>query len=202
MVTYILNKPRLLFLCRQYAMNRATQPSIGIFQLFTIPFTYLKQASLKLLFQMAWSEALGGNKFTRLWPGKDIYLVGRLQMQRYHIDQFILSGSDSQTINFGFTHSPDSPLPGNTGNCVLNVKHDLGFNFLPYLKINDEFSVESAEGKKFSYRISDIYIADKQHMRVVFNTPKSKLTLVAAYPFTVSGTPTPLRYIIVANLII
>ena len=67
------------------------------------------------------------------------------------------------------------------------------------MAVGDTLIVEVAAGKRFSYRVREIDVADQRELRLPRLPPEPTLTLVTCYPFDAVAPGGPLRYVVVAE---
>lgn len=172
--------------------------AVGLWQLGSGLYIHAKAYLAQVLLRSAWERSLQGEARAKPWPWADTWPVARLRAPRHGIDLFVLAGASGRTLAFGPGHLPGTPLPGKPGNSVLSAHRDTHFSFLQRLAAGDELTVETADGKRYRYQVSERFIFNALDTRIVIDTPLPRLTLVTCYPFDALAPGGPLRYAVSA----
>ncbi len=144
-------------------------------------------------------QSLAGAKEVKPWPWADTWPVGRLEMFRLGVDQFVLAGASGRTLAFGPGHLTGTALPGDSGNTVLSGHRDTHFKFLQHLQLGDEIVITAVDGAQFRYEISSAAVVNYRDTRVTMGSHGRKLTLVTCYPFRSINPGGDKRYVVIAH---
>ncbi|QDY44740.1 class D sortase [Planococcus glaciei] len=136
--------------------------------------------------------------FIRLPPEKGEN-IGDLYIPKLDATLPIFHGTDEEELEKGVGHFADSVLPGESDNSVLSGHRDTVFRRLGEVGKGDLLVVETSAGK-FTYKVRQVRIVDREDRTVIVPKPKATLTVSTCYPFDFVGYA-PDRYILVADLI-
>jgi len=173
--------------------------AIGLWQLGAGAWLPLKAWAAQSLLRDAWEETRAGAAEVRPWPWADTWPVARLRAIGGVVDLVVLSGGSGRTLAFGPGHLEASPVPGALGNTVLVGHRDTHFRFLAELEAGDELELETADGRRLTYRVTGIEILDARSDGIGLDDPGDRLTLVTCYPFDAVRPGGPLRYLVTAE---
>ena len=162
-------------------------------------FIHAKALVAQVLLHRAWASTQTTGVPAKPWPWADTATIARLIAPAQGADLLVLAGASGRTLAFGPGHHDGSALPGEAGNAVISAHRDTHFRFLRDVAVGDALIVEGAAGKRFSYRVRAIDIADQRDLRFPRLTPEPTLTLVTCYPFDAVEPGGPLRYVVVAT---
>jgi sortase A len=125
--------------------------------------------------------------------------IGKLIIPKLGASLPIVHGTDEEELEKGVGHFSKSVLPGEDDNSVLSGHRDTVFRKLGEVGKGDILVVETEAGK-FTYKVKNVRIVDKDDRTVIVPKPRATLTVSTCYPFDYIGD-SPERYILVANLI-
>jgi sortase A len=125
--------------------------------------------------------------------------IGELIIPKLGASLPIIHGTDEDELAKGVGHFAKSVLPGENDNSVLSGHRDTVFRELGKVGKGDLLVVETEVGK-FTYKVKNVRIVDKDDRTVIVPKPRATLTVSTCYPFDFIGA-SPERYILVANLI-
>lgn len=125
--------------------------------------------------------------------------IGDLYIPKLDATLPIFHGTDEEELEKGVGHFADSVLPGESDNSVLSGHRDTVFRRLGEVGKGDLLVVETSAGK-FTYKVRQVRIVDREDRTVIVPKPKATLTVSTCYPFDFVGYA-PDRYILVADLI-
>jgi sortase A len=125
--------------------------------------------------------------------------IGNLIIPKLGASLPIFHGTDEEELEKGVGHFSKSVLPGENDNSVLSGHRDTVFRKLGEVGKGDLLVVETKAGK-FTYKVRNIRIVDKDDRTVIVPKPRATLTVSTCYPFDFIGA-SPERYILVANLV-
>lgn len=173
--------------------------AIGLWQLGAGAWLPLKAWAAQSLLREAWEETQGGAQAVRPWPWADTWPVARLRAIGGVVDLVVLSGGSGRTLAFGPGHLEASAAPGAAGNTVLVGHRDTHFRFLAELEAGDELQLDTADGRRLTYRVSATEVLDARSDGIGLDDPADRLTLVTCYPFDAVRPGGPLRYLVTAE---
>jgi sortase A len=159
---------------------------------------YWTQVNLKAI----WSQAEGARALER--PGftaKSLSVgdvVGRLEIPRLNLSTVVFEGADSDVLERGAGHLPDTALPGKRGNTVLAAHRDTFFRPLRGIRIGDRVKFHQSKGDHV-YIVKSARVVEPNEVDVLNPTAEPELTLVTCYPFRFIG-PAPERFVVRAVL--
>jgi sortase A len=125
--------------------------------------------------------------------------IGELVIPKLGASLPIFHGTDEEELEKGVGHFSKSVLPGENDNSVLSGHRDTVFRKLGEVGKGDLLVVKTEAGK-FTYKVKNVRIVDKNDRTVIVPKPRSTLTVSTCYPFEYIGA-SPERYILVANLV-
>ena len=157
---------------------------------------YLKAILAQLLLETAWSQTLAGHARARPWPWADTWPVARLRAPVQRENLIVLSGASGSTLAFGPAHMLASAVPGSDDNVVLAGHRDTHFAFLEHLQIGEVLELDSADGKRHRYRVTDRAIVHQTQTSVMARTGLKSLTLITCWPFDAIVPGGPMRYVV------
>ena len=135
------------------------------------------------------------------WPWADTHPVAKLSVRRLAVERYVLAGDNGRTLAFGPGHRSATPLPGEAGNSVIAGHRDTHFNFVRELAAGDVVLVDTRDGSRVEYRVSETMIVNKSDVSVIDATDDRVLTLITCYPFDALSSGGPLRWIVRATAV-
>lgn len=172
----------------------------GVWQVAEAGWIHAKAFVAQNLIASAWRDAQNGRTPRRPWPWADMRPVARLTVPSHHVDLFILDNASNRALAFGPAHVSGTAAPGSSGNAVIVAHRDTHFAFLRTLHADDEIEVETSRGAA-RYRVREVAIVDKSDTRLLDAADSPQLTLITCYPFDAVRPGTPLRYVVIADLV-
>ena len=139
-----------------------------------------------------------GRKLAR--PSKAVpesALIGRLSVQRLHLQVMVREGVDRHTLLVAAGHIPATPLPGQAGNVGVAGHRDTFFRGLKDVETGDEIRFSTLDGD-FRYMVESLRIVEPDQVSVLAASAQNVLTLVTCYPFSYVGNA-PKRFIVRAR---
>jgi sortase A len=112
---------------------------------------------------------------------------------------FVLEGSSGRNLAFGPVHDAASVVPGAIGNSVIEGHRDTHFKILRTAKPGDRLTLESLDGSKSVFVVTDVRIADGRRTRILLDADVARLTLATCYPFDAVNPGGPLRWVVTAE---
>ena len=173
--------------------------AMGAWQLGQGLYIHAKAQLAQMLLERAWQRTLAGERAVKPWPWADTWPVARLIAPAQGADLLVLAGASGRTIAFGPGHLDGTPLPGTAGNSVIGGHRDTHLAFLRDVKRGETLTVESADGTRTDYRVTDLDVLDKRDTWVTKNEGPSRLTLITCWPFDALRAGGPGRYVVIAR---
>jgi sortase A len=183
---------------RALVMLTACLLAVGLWQIGEGSWIYAKARLAQFLLQLAWSRTLAGGSTVKPWPWADTWPVARLRVPSKGIDVIVLNGAHGRTLAFGPGYAESSSFPGSPGTTILTGHRDTHFEFLKWLKQDDEIVVETAAGSTQRYLVLDSQIVDDRTASIGLADREDQLVLVTCYPFDTIVPGGPLRYVVSA----
>jgi len=162
-------------------------------------YIHAKAILAQALLHRAWIATQTTDLPAKPWPWADTATLARLTAPAQGADLLVLAGATGRTLAFGPGHHDGSAMPGEAGNAVISAHRDTHFRFLRDVAVGDTLIVEVAAGKRFSYRVREIDVADERELRLPRLPTEPTLTLVTCYPFDAVETGGTLRFVVVAT---
>ena len=120
--------------------------------------------------------------------------IAKLKIPSIEIDKSVYQGVTEKQFRLGIGHHTNSTLPGEGGKVILAAHRDGFFAPLQYINEGDEVVVETEYGK-YHYKVSKIWITDKDDRNVCEPADHEMLVMYTCYPFNYIGSA-PDRYIV------
>lgn len=140
------------------------------------------------LLQRTWSEAVPAARADCPGrPGARACLVARLSIPAQHAARIVSSQSSNRAPAGGWGHLAGTPLPGATGNAVLQIYAPADGVLLQRLRRGDTLVVELPDARQFAFRVTDARLTDWRAIRVERETRGPELTLISHDPGDVRG---------------
>lgn len=157
---------------------------------------YLKAILAQILLQNAWSQTRSGETNVKPWPWAEMYPVARLQVPAHDEDIIVLAGTTGKSLAFGPGYALSSASPGDADNMVIAGHRDTHFAFLERLEMGETVFLETPDGARHRYLVTQIDILHQSKTSVMEPTGKKQLTLITCYPFDAITPGGPMRYVI------
>jgi sortase A len=125
--------------------------------------------------------------------------IGTIEIPRIGLNHKIMHGITLRNIDFGPSHWPGTPLPGEAGNVVFaghRVTHTHPFRRINELQVGDDIFFTVA-GVRSHYVVSGHEIVSPSRLDIVNPTPTPTVTLFACHP---PGSARQ-RYVVRASLV-
>jgi len=180
-------RPLILGLCLAPALWQFGQ-SAGI---------HVKAELAQLLLERAWERASTGEISPTPWPWADTWPVARLNGPAGH-SVIVLAGSSGRTLAFGPGHVSGTALPGRNGHSLVSGHRDTHFRFLRHLRAGDPLTVETPDGHRIRYLVTDMGVVDGRNVQLLQDPVTPRLSLVTCYPFDALQPGGHLRYLVSA----
>ena len=121
----------------------------------------------------------------RLAPPLEGSPVARLIIPRIGLDDIVLEGVTTSTLNGGPGHLPGSVLPGDAGNSIVSAHRDRHFKRLGELQVGDTI-VTQTELKSTSWVVESRKVVHRT-VPALFETSQPALTLTTCWPIGYLG---------------
>jgi sortase A len=99
--------------------------------------------------------------------------MGRIQIPRIGVDQYVVEGVDVDDLRKGPGHYPDTQMPGHEGNSAIaghRTTYGAPFGDLDQLANGDEITVTTTQGA-FKYRVTELRVVDPSEVSVLDPSP-------------------------------
>lgn len=149
------------------------------------------------LLDRAWRESRVRSKPVKPWPWADTQPIAKLNLPGQTF--IVLDDGGGESLAFAPSHVSGSAKPGEPGTTVISAHRDTHFAGLGDIKTGQLLSLETASGKRFSYKVSRREILPTPTLRLPNDGQGDKLILVTCYPFGAIDTRTQRRFILVAE---
>src|SRR5262245_38449468 len=144
---------------------------------------YAKAWLAQRLLHRAWAATQAGGGAVKPWPSADTWPVARLSLPDRDIDLIVLADASGRSMAFGPGLVAGSAPPGGSGNTVLSGHRDTQFRFLKDLVPGSRIRLETADGMRHDYAVSETLVVDAQEVEILWDTDEARLTLVTCFPF-------------------
>ena len=169
---------------------------IGLWQMGSGAWIYMKAQLAQVLLQRAWAITLAGQQDMKPWPRADTWPVARLIVPSHGIDQIVLEGAYGRTLAFGPGHVESATEFGVPRAIILTGHRDTHFRFLERLRLGDEMVLQSRTGQWIRFTVQDHQIVDSRTASIHTNGGGTQLVLVTCYPFDTIAPENQLRYVV------
>src|SRR5690606_3598064 len=115
-----------------------------------------------------------------------------------HVDLYVLAGAQGNSLAFGPGLHLDTALPG-AGMSVIGGHRDTHFRFLKHAAVNDQFSLQAANGYWRDYRIVRIDVVNIEHQPLLLEPDADLWVLVTCFPFDAIKPNGPERLLVWAE---
>jgi sortase A len=161
----------------------------------------IKAWAAQLLIDAAWRREHTLSQMAVPWPWADTRPVAKLTVGegRAATTLVVLEGSSGRNLAFGPVHDAASVAPGALGNSVIEGHRDTHFKMLRAAKPGDRVTVETLDGSRSIFVVTDVRIVDSRRTRILLDANAALLTLVTCYPFDAINPGGPLRWLVTAE---
>ena len=172
---------------------------LGLILIANSFYIHAKAYTAQVLLERAWQQrdATKPNQVNKPWPWFDSYPVAKINFPSLDKEQIVIMGDSGQALAFGPGLNALSVNPGEPGSIVVSGHRDTHFEVLQYLNPSEEIIIETMQGEKHRYKISNIEVININETEIV-QTDDERLLLVTCYPFDADSAGTPYRYVIEA----
>ena len=110
--------------------------------------------------------------------------IARIQIPSIGVDEYVVEGTDLESLRKGPGHYPDTPLPGEQGTTAIaghRTTYGAPFRHIDELDRGDQIIVDMPDGR-FIYRVEESKIVDDQDLSVLNPVGYRRLMLSACHP--------------------
>ncbi len=172
----------------------------GVFMLGQSMYMTVKAQLAQVLIAHAWQSKPAHQPAARPWPWADIHAVAKIEVPRLGITQYVMNASNGEALAFGPGHLSQTSLPAQAGHSMVAGHRDSHFEFLQYLKPQDEIIMTNYRGQQQRYLIKRAYLLDTRTEQLWHQPEQNALTLITCYPFNKLSSQGPLRWIVETSL--
>jgi sortase A len=110
--------------------------------------------------------------------------IARIEIPKIGVSDYVVEGTDVDSLRKGPGHYPDTPLPGARGTSAIaghRTTYGAPFRRIDQLKPGDVISLDMPDGH-FVYRVEQTKIVDDQDLSVLEPVDHRRLMLSACHP--------------------
>jgi sortase A len=110
--------------------------------------------------------------------------IARIDMPAIGVSEYVVEGTDVDSLRKGPGHYPETPLPGEPGTAAIaghRTTYGAPFRRIDQLERGDRISVDMPDGR-FVYRVERTKIVDDQDLSVLDDVGYGRLMLSACHP--------------------
>lgn len=115
--------------------------------------------------------------------------IGIIKIPKIDLKVAIGDGVDMKTLKYAVGHFPDTPYPGEEGNCAIaghrSYTYNQYFNRLNEVAEGDKIIIHTKNGE-FTYSVYEKFEVLPEEVSVLNNTKDSELTLITCTPVRVA----------------
>jgi len=124
--------------------------------------------------------------------------VAKLIIPRLGAELYVVEGDGTGELRLGPGHMAGTPMPGQSGNCVIAGHRDTHFRVLRNIRKGDAIVLQTGAGQ-FTYRVSGTQVVLPSNTASLRPTRDAELHLITCYPFYYLGSA-PKRFVVQARL--
>jgi sortase A len=163
-------------------------------------YIYAKAELAQVLLERAFTQTLVTGHPVKAWSWADTRPVARLKIDRIGAESIVLKGASGEALAFGPALLDETARIGERGTAVIAAHRDTHFSFLKNVKLGDVISVTRDDGLSFSYRVTDMRVADADQSGIDRHAAGFHLVLSTCYPFE-AITHGKQRYLVEAEMV-
>ena len=110
--------------------------------------------------------------------------IARIEIPAIGVSEYVVEGTDVDSLRKGPGHYPDTPLPGEPGTAAIaghRTTYGAPFRHIDELKPNQRITIDMPDGR-FIYRVERTKIVDDQDLSVLDRVDHQRLVLSACHP--------------------
>jgi sortase A len=176
--------------------------TVGIFGLLLMMvglWVPAKAVLAQVLIERAWQQSLGQTEVVKPWPWMDTWPVARLQVPEHDVSLLAMHGLSGQALAFGPGLQTSVGGSDSTRTHLIAGHNDTHFRFVQDLQPGDMIQLD-LPNQNHTYRVDAVAVLDVRDGAVRV-AEQDQLLLVTCYPFNVTSTNGPLRYVVTARLL-
>ena len=162
----------------------------------------IKAVVAQELLERSWEQTLEHGTPVQPWPWADHWPVAKLKLPKAKSELIVLSGDSGSSLAFAPGWNSKSAKPGEQGVTVISGHRDTHFKILKDTAIGDSIDIITPQGKTVNYQVKTIEIVDSRVATIKTEQPRQTLVLVTCYPFDSVMAGGPLRYVIMAEIML
>jgi len=110
--------------------------------------------------------------------------IARIEIPAIGVDEYVVEGTDLDSLRKGPGHYPETPLPGERGTAAIaghRTTYGAPFRHIDELDPGDRIIIDMPDGR-FIYRVEESKIVDDQDLSVLEPVGYRRLMLSACHP--------------------
>jgi sortase A len=110
--------------------------------------------------------------------------IGKIEIPTIGVDEYVVEGTDTDSLRKGPGHYPDTPLPGGPGTAAIaghRTTYGAPFRDLDKLEPGERVILDMPD-HRYVYRVERIKIVDDQDLSVLDDVGHKQLILSACHP--------------------
>jgi sortase A len=110
--------------------------------------------------------------------------IARIEIPAIDLSEYVVEGTDTESLRKGPGHYPETPLPGEPGTTAIaghRTTYGAPFRHIDELKPNQQITIDMPDGR-FIYRVERTKIVDDQDLSVLDRVDHQRLVLSACHP--------------------
>jgi sortase A len=110
--------------------------------------------------------------------------IARIEIPAIDVDEYVVEGTDLDSLRKGPGHYPETPLPGERGTSAIaghRTTYGAPFRHIDELDPGDRIIIDMPDGR-FIYRVEESKIVDDQDLSVLEPVGYRRLMLSACHP--------------------
>jgi sortase A len=175
---------------------------VGLCFLVSGSWIQIKAVVAQALLERSWQHTLSHGDPVQPWPWADHWPVAQLKLHKSKKEFVVLSGDSGSSLAFAPGWNSKSAKPGEQGVTVISGHRDTHFKILKDIGVGDLIEVVTPQGETVNYQVKTIEIVDSRVATIKTEQPRQTLVLVTCYPFDSVMAGGPLRYVIMAEIML
>jgi sortase A len=110
--------------------------------------------------------------------------IARIEIPSIGVDEYVVEGTDLESLRKGPGHYPETPLPGEPGTAAIaghRTTYGAPFRKIDQLERGQRISIDMPDGH-FVYRVESTKVVDDQDLSVLDKVGYQRLVLSACHP--------------------
>ena len=110
--------------------------------------------------------------------------IARIDIPAIGVSEYVVEGTDTDSLRKGPGHYPETPLPGEPGTAAIaghRTTYGAPFRHIDELKPRERIIIDMPDGR-FVYRVEQTKIVDDQDLSVLDKVGYQRLVLSACHP--------------------